>query len=382
MNQPFEKNPSDKPLRTGLPAGQPRILVAPLDWGLGHATRCIPVIRELLNQGIEVWLAGESAQEKLLKIEFPNLPFLSLQGYRVYYAKSGIGLLKNIFSQIPQILKAIKKENEWLKKMADEHSFDAVISDNRYGLYHSTIPSVFITHQLTIKSSLGKWTEKILQKRNYGFINRFTECWVPDVDEKNNLAGELSHSEKKPAIPLHYIGTLSRFEIKNLKEEKNHLLIVLSGPEPQRSILETKIVNEIAKFIGTAIIVRGLPGEASLIPSTNIIKFYNHLSTEKLNKEMMKAEYIISRSGYSTIMDVTKLQKKSILIPTPGQTEQEYLANHLLRKQIAFCVSQKEFSFISTLQKAKQFSYRIPFYNNTQMLEKVISNFISSIIKK
>ncbi len=160
------------------------------------------------------------------------------------------------------------------------------------------------------------------------------------------------------------------------------MLIVLSGPEPQRSILETKIVNEIAKFIGTATIVRGLPGEASLIPSTNMIKFYNHLSAEELNKEMMKAGYIISRSGYSTIMDVTKLQKKSILIPTPGQTEQEYLANHLLRKQIAFCVSQKEFSFISTLQKAKQFSYRIPFYNNTQMLEKVISNFISSIIKK
>ena len=378
MNQFFEENPPDKPLSLQ----KTRILVAPLDWGLGHATRCIPVTRELLNQGIEVWLAGESAQEKLLKIEFPGLPFLSLQGYRVRYAKSDIGLLKNIFSQIPQILKAIKKENAWLKKMTDEHGFDAVIADNRYGLYHSTIPSVFITHQLTIKSLLGKWTERILQKRNYGFINRFTECWVPDMSGENNLAAELSHPEKKPAIPLHYIGTLSRFEIKNIKEEKNHLLLILSGPEPQRSILENKIVTEITKFIGTATIVRGLPGEASIIPSTNMIKFYNHLSTEELNKEMMKAEYIISRSGYSTIMDVTKLQKKSILIPTPGQTEQEYLANHLLQKHIAFCVLQKEFSLTSALQKAKQFSYRIPSYNNTQMLEKVISNFISSIIKK
>ena len=128
--------------------------------------------------------------------------------------------------------------------------------------------------------------------------------------------------------------------------------------------------------------MRGLPGEASIIPSTNMIKFYNHLRAGELNKEMMKAEYIISRSGYSTIMDVTKLQKKSILIPTPGQTEQEYLANHLLQKQIAFCVSQKEFSLTSALQKAKQFSYRIPSYNNTQMLQKVISNFISSAISK
>jgi uncharacterized protein (TIGR00661 family) len=378
MNQFFEENPPDKPL--GL--RKIRILVAPLDWGLGHATRCIPVIRELLDQGIEVWLAGEDIQEKLLKIEFPTLPFLSLQGYRVRYARSGIGLLKNIFFQIPKILSAIKKENDWLKKMADEHGFDAVIADNRYGLYHSIIPSVFITHQLIIKSLLGRWTERILQKRNYRFINRFSECWVPDVSGGNNLAGELSHPGKTPAIPLHYIGKLSRFEIKNIKEEKNHLLVILSGPEPQKNILENKIINEIAKYAGTATIVRGLPGEEFLIPSTNMIKFYNHLSAEEFNKEMMKAEYIISRSGYSTIMDLVKLQKKSILIPTPGQTEQEYLANYLSQKQIAYCVSQKEFSLASALQKAKQFSYCLPSYNNKQTLEKVISNFISSIKKK
>jgi uncharacterized protein (TIGR00661 family) len=384
MDQLFEENPPEKPLRTGLLAGQAslqrcRILVVPLDWGLGHATRCIPIIRELLKQGIEVWLAGEAAQEKLLKAEFPDLPFLSLPGYRVHYARSNIGLLKNIFFQIPKILRAMKKENAWLKKMADEHGFDAVIADNRYGLYHSTIPSVFITHQLTIKSSLGKWTERILQKRNYRFINRFTECWVPDVDEKNNLAGDLSHPEKKPAIPLHYIGVLSRFEIKSTQKEKNHLLIILSGPEPQRSLLENKIINEVSNYNGTATIVRGLPGSASVIPSTNIIHFYNHLPSVELNKEMQQAEYIISRSGYSTIMDVVKLQKKSILIPTPGQTEQEYLANYLLQKQIAFCVSQKEFSLTKALQKAKQFSYHLPTSNNEQLLGKVIMNFIASM---
>jgi UDP-N-acetylglucosamine transferase subunit ALG13 len=263
--------------------------------------------------------------------------------------------------------------------MADEHGFDAVIADNRYGLYHSTIPSVFITHQLTIKSSLGKWTERILQKRNYRFINRFTECWVPDVDEKNNLAGELSHPEKKPTIPLHYIGVLSRFEIKSIQKEKNHLLIILSGPEPQRSLLENKIINEVSNYNGTATIVRGLPGSASVIPSTNIIHFYNHLPSVELNKEMQQAEYIISRSGYSTIMDVVKLQKKSILIPTPGQTEQKYLANYLLQKQIAFCVSQKEFSLTKALQKAKQFSYHLPTSNNEQLLGKVIMNFIASM---
>src|SRR5438034_816013 len=136
MGQFFEENPPDKPLSASR--RKPRILIAPLDWGLGHATRCIPIIREILNQGIEVWLAGEDAQEKLLKIEFPDLPFLSLQGYRIHYAKSGIGLLKNIFFQIPKMLRVIKKENAWLKKMTDKHDFDAIIADNRYGLYHST----------------------------------------------------------------------------------------------------------------------------------------------------------------------------------------------------------------------------------------------------
>src|SRR6266550_3263256 len=133
MDQLFKENPPEKPVRTGL--RRPHILVAPLDWGLGHATRCIPIIRELLKQRIEVWLAGEAAHEKLLKAEFPDLPFLSLPGYRVRYARSNIGLLNNIFFQIPKILRAIKKENAWLKKMTDEHAFDAVIADNRYGLY-------------------------------------------------------------------------------------------------------------------------------------------------------------------------------------------------------------------------------------------------------
>ena len=163
MNHFFEENPKEKPVRSVQRI--PRILVAPLDWGLGHATRCIPVIRELLHLETEVWLAGEAAQENLLKAEFPELPFLLLPGYRIHYARSGIGFLKNIFFQIPKILKAIKQENAWLKKMVNKHGFNGVIADNRYGLYHSTIPSVFITHQLTIKSSLGKWTEKFSQKK-------------------------------------------------------------------------------------------------------------------------------------------------------------------------------------------------------------------------
>jgi len=343
-----------------------KLLVAPLDWGLGHATRCVPVIRDLLNNHCEVWLAGEGAQEKLLREEFPLLPFLPLKGYRIKYAKTGF--TGKILLQVPSILRSIKEENKWLKEQVTKYGFEAVISDNRYGLYHENIFSVFITHQLFIKSSLGKWSEKMLQQWNYKFINRFNECWVPDEKGENNLSGELSHPVKLPSIPAKYIGPLSRFvrqsadslgEKNKIDEIKNHLLIILSGPEPQRTILENKVVDQIVNYPATATIVRGLPGERNVIPSTNTIHFYNHLSSEELNMEAMKAEFIISRSGYSTIMDIVALQKKSILIPTPGQTEQEYLADHLMKKQFAFCVDQKGFSLLKNIDAARNFEYRL-----------------------
>jgi uncharacterized protein (TIGR00661 family) len=371
MNHPPEgKNPL-----------KPRILVAPLDWGLGHASRCIPIIRELLALGSEVWLAGEGVQEVFLKNEFPDLPFLPLKGYRVRYAGSGFPLTGVILYQIPKILRAIKYENSWLKKMMKEYAFDAVISDNRYGLYHPAIPCIYITHQLAIKSSLGKWTEKILQKRNYRYISRFTQCWIPDTGGDNNLAGELSHPGKKPPIPFHYIGPLSRFELKNVQEKPGHLLAILSGPEPQRSFLENKIIDEITKYRGSATIVRGLPGSVSVIPSTPTIRFYNHLQTDELNREIQEAEYVISRSGYSTIMDLVKLQKKSILVPTPGQTEQEYLAGYLLQQHIAFCTTQKGFSVESSLQKARNLPYRFPSFDHEPDLQQMIAGFLNSLSK-
>jgi UDP-N-acetylglucosamine transferase subunit ALG13 len=271
-------------------------------------------------------------------------------------------LTGKLLLQIPSILRSIKKENKWLNEQVSKYGFDAVISDNRYGLYHEKIFSVFITHQLYIKSALGKWSEGFLQKWNYEFIDRFNECWIPDEEGKDNLAGELSHPIMLPSIPAKYIGALSRFSSFSPLEDrdiKDHLLFILSGPEPQRTILENKIIDQVVNYPGTATIVRGLPAEKNIIPSTNTIHFYNHLSSEELNSEAIKAEFIISRSGYSTVMDIAALQKKSILIPTPGQAEQEYLAAHLLKMQFAFCVKQNDLSLLKNIEEAKQFDYRI-----------------------
>ena len=359
--------------------GSPKVLVAPLDWGLGHATRCIPVIYELLSQNVEVWLAGEGAQEMLLKREFPELAFLYLRGYRMRYGNSRLGLLKAIVRQVPGMLSAIKNEHSWLQRAVTEHHFDAVISDNRFGLYHPAIPCVFLTHQLRIKNPFGKWSENLLQRRNYRFINRFSECWIPDEEGEKNLAGELSHPSKKPAVPIHYIGVLSRMKKQPPCEQKGRLLISLSGPEPQRTIFENIIIRDIAHYQGRATVVRGLPGDANLIPSTNDIHFFNHLPTAEMNNEMEKAEFVIARSGYSTVMDIAALGKKSILVATPGQPEQEYLAKYLAQKNFAASITQEQFSLNKALQEAAHFEYRVGDYPLHSRLSSSIESFLSKL---
>ena len=356
-----------------------RILVAPLDWGLGHVTRCVPIIKEFLANDCDVWLAGEGAQEVLFRSEFPNLPFLSLPGYDIEYSKTSVGLLWKLILQAPRIISSIRAEHRWLNKMIKTHGIDAVISDNRFGLYHSYVPCVFVTHQLNIKSPLGKWNERLLQKWNYGYINCFKECWVPDYAGENNLAGELSHPSISPRVPVKYIDPLSRFDKGELQEIEDRLLFILSGPEPQRTILENKIINEVSHYPGTASIVRGLPTSQSVIPSTGMIKFYNHLSATELNEEMEKADWVVSRSGFSTIMDLAKLQKKSILIPTPGQTEQEYLAQFLFQKKAAYTIGQKEFFLDSALGDAKKFNYRFSSLGNPNGLRIAVKIFLDAI---
>lgn len=363
-------------------AGRPRILVAPLDWGLGHATRCIPVIYELQRQNAEVWLAGENAQERLLRDEFPSLPFLSLKGYRVKYSRSASGFRKALFWQLPRIWQAIRQENKWLKEAVSEYELDAVISDNRFGLSHPTIPCIFITHQLHVKSPFGKWTENRIRHTNYRFINKFSACWVPDVQDTNNLAGELSHPSVLPRIPVFYTGILSRLQSQNQVAQKNHLFISLSGPEPQRTVWENKIISEIAHYQGTATIVRGLPQSDKLIPSTNDIHFFNHLPASLYSQEMEKAEWVISRSGYSTVMDIARLGKKAILVPTSGQPEQEYLGKYLSEKGFAPALTQDGFSVSKALKLANDFNYQ-PLENTSATgLPEAIESLLSRIKRK
>jgi predicted glycosyltransferase len=361
-----------------------KILVAPLDWGLGHATRCIPIIKELLNLKCEVFIAASGHQKALLELEFPALPFVDLPGYDIKYGKNRAFTVLKIISHIPKILIRIKQEKAWFRRFITQERPDAVISDNRYGLYSREVFSVFMTHQLSIKTSLGRTADRLLQMINYRAIGRFSVCWVPDwaVDredgpsKKISLAGVLAHPEKLPAIPLRYIGVLSRFEkisgngsfVNKGPAENCDLLILLSGPEPQRTLLERMIIGQLPGFSGKAILVRGLPGDLrglhappSPPPASNPrLTVYDHLPAGLLNALLCGAGMVISRPGYSSVMDLLKLGKKCIFVPTPGQTEQEYLGEYLSEKRLALSLSQPGFSLAAALETAGRFDFADP----------------------
>jgi uncharacterized protein (TIGR00661 family) len=337
---------------------KPVVLLSPLDWGLGHTTRCIPIINELLHQGCSVIIACNSTQKALLTIEFPQLTYVHLAGYNLNYGKNRWGTIVRIILQAPKILIKINNENTWLNIFLKSQMVNLIISDNRFGFYAPGIPSVFITHQLYIKTGLGQLANRLVQRLNYRRIKKFSTCWVPDQQGTKALAGVLSNPEKFPAIPVHYIGGISRFNTCKSSANDIDILIILSGPEPQRTILEKLVLSEIKLLPGKIVVVRGLPKESSEVIEENNCKIYNHAPGDLLNLLICNAEFVVSRSGYTTVMDLMKLGRKSILVPTPGQAEQEYLAVHLQQQQLAYTVPQAQFSLTKALKSARAFTYK------------------------
>lgn len=356
-----------------------RVLVAPLDWGLGHSTRCIPLIRYLISKGCQVTIAADGASLQLLQQEFPSLPFVHLPGYHIHYAKDKRSFALKILLQLPKILKAIRAEKLWLARYITHNPTEIVLSDNRYGLYSEKITSVILTHQLQIKAPFV-WVESIMLRLHYFFLQKFDQCFVPDAAGKLNVAGVLSHPARLPALPVKYIGPLSRLSPVAGIGIVYKLLIVLSGPEPARSQLENKLYASLKNFTGKVLFVRGLPQSKEVLPVLNQVTIVNFLPSSQLELAFAQSEFIVSRSGYTTVMDILSLGKKSILIPTPGQTEQEYLGRHLHAQEWAMCVSGLHFSLEETFEAAQKFNYRFLSFN-TNSYQPALDELLFSIVK-
>ncbi|XLS28772.1 glycosyltransferase [Flavobacteriaceae bacterium M23B6Z8] len=341
-----------------------RILVAPLNWGLGHAARCIPIIKELQQAGFIPILGSDGDSLLLLQKEFPNLESIELPSYQISYPKKGNHFRFKMLWDTPKLVNAIKNEKKAIKRIVDTQQVDGIISDNRLGVHHKKIPSVFVTHQLNVLSGNTTW---LSSKIHRSFIKKYNECWVPDVARKPNLSGRLGHL-KNSKLPVKYIGPLSRLE-KKMLPEAYELMVILSGPEPQRTLLEVKLLEELQKFHGKVLFVKGKLEQQQQIEERRNLRIYNFMDSKDLEKALNESKIVLARSGYTTIMDLTKLEKKAFFIPTPGQYEQEYLARRLKIKGIVPSCPQHKFK-LSKLEIVKLYKglSSIPTKNNLKDL--------------
>lgn len=350
---------SDIPVKFSEPEA-PVILYAALDWGLGHTTRSIPVIRHLQQLGFKVVIACTAVQQMMLQQEFPGLQYEPLEGYAITFGRSRNRTLLRITLQVPRLMITVFREHQKLRGLQKRYGAKAIISDNRYGFYSKELPSIFLTHQLQIRSGISGWIDRLLQAATRFFLRRYDACWIPDIDSQKNLAGELSRPLVNSPRPLIYLGGLSRFNAPPEKKSGSGIIILLSGPEPQRSLLEQKICAQSEDLNQPIILVRGLPQDAGTPKFSKNITYYNHLNTESLRPLLYQSRYVISRSGYSSLMDYAALGCQPLLIPTPGQAEQEYLARYWNAMKWGLAFRQEDFDLKVALQMAAQFSFQPP----------------------
>jgi len=308
-----------------------KILIAPLNWGLGHATRCVPLVRQYQNEGYEVVLGGDGDSLVWLKRYFPDLRAIELASLELHYSKrkSQVGAM---LLALPRLVRFALEDEARLNQLLTFEPFDMIISDNRFGLHTSRTRCVYMTHQVWIRlPRFWRWIEPLTAALHKRIYNRFDEVWVPDYPNVNkNLSGILGHP-KHVSENVRYIGPLSRFTDSPIHQFTPYkTLAVLSGLEPQRTIFEKQLIERLLKEGEPALIVQGKMKE----PFTKIrhgnLDLVPYLDDDDLVAAMRSADRIICRSGYSTIMDLDRLGllHKAEFIPTPGQSEQEYLAKY------------------------------------------------------
>ncbi len=339
-------------------SGKKRILVCPMDWGLGHATRIVPIIELLQKMGAEPVLGADNKPLAFLRQRFPDLDWIRIPGFEPEYQKKG-SLSVKMAASIPKMMKEAARAHELLEKLIANRHIDAVISDNRYELWSERVPTVFMTHQLNILlTGIFSSGRPVVRKMINNFIIKHDELWIPDFKGEPNLSGKLSHVLKMPLEDNFFIGPLSRFEGKISKETTKKdidVLCLLSGPEPQRTIFENILIKQLMYSGLKTIILSGKP-DAAEKKAQHLVEVRSHAEDKEMLSLLQSAKTVICRSGYSSIMDLVTLGKKAIFVPTPGQPEQEYLAKKFKSEGIYYSCNQKEFSLEKALKASEKYN--------------------------
>lgn len=327
-----------------------RVLIAPLNWGLGHATRCIPVIRLLLQRGHQVFVASDGDSLELLTKEFPQLTFFELPSYNIYYSRNIPAWLLTLWRTRP-FLKSISREHAAVANIVNENKIDLIIADNRYGVWARGIKSIFMSHQLNLVMPPGtKWMGSVINFFHRRLIRKFNSVWVPDRPE-HTLSGDLTRTK----LAADFVGLLSRFE-RHEEPTRYKLAVVLSGPEPQRTLLEKNLLPQVIMLNVPSVFVRGMVKEKMGESEIENVRIYNYRKSDELHQIISQSEIIVSRSGYSTLMDLAVMKKKAVLIPTPGQPEQEYLATKFMDERVAYSIDQERLDLEDALELSAEYT--------------------------
>ena len=305
-----------------------RIIFAIMGWGLGHATRCIPIIRSLMKEN-HVILASNGISAILLRQEFSSLKCIEYPDYAIKYPRNKIMFLPLIALQLPGIIIKLIKEYLQTQIIVNDENIDLIISDSRYGAFSKRVPTYFIINQLHFQfSGILKPLEILGEWFNLFMFQKYKAIIIPDVEQIPNLTGNLTHSGKISNHPkLHYLGVFCSVFKLDIEEDIDYLFSV-SGPEIQRTLFEEIILDQISHIPGKKVVVLGKPEDEQSYDSVENTEIYNHVKRQKQNELLNRAKFVVCRSGYTTIMELIALKKPALMIPTPGQTEQEYLACH------------------------------------------------------
>ncbi|MDP2796622.1 MAG: hypothetical protein Q8N94_03835 [Methanoregula sp.] len=305
-----------------------QVLLSPLSWGLGHAMRDIPIIKTLLAHDHDVTIAACGNALTALKQEFPQCRFIEFEDYPSPYS-SGSLFLPKFFFYLPILLKAVSNERQQLAKILAKDCYDLIISDNRLGAYSSEVPSIFITHQLHYHMPFALWPVELSALHFNTYLHRkYDRIIVPDNPPgAQSLAGKLARpGSADTRSRAFFSGILTSIQKRDLAEDLDYLILI-SGPEPQRTKLEELLLPSIHELDGKSMVLLGSPMRKTEITGTDTCTVKGYVSNEEKVQLMNRAKFVICRSGYTTMMELSELKKKKALfIPTPGQTEQEYLS--------------------------------------------------------
>jgi hypothetical protein len=356
------------------------ILICPLEWGLGHAGRMVPLAKKLQEYDNRIFIGAGREHQLLFRNELSDITYIDFQGFKPDYSRF-LPQYVALLLKTPVLVFHIISEHSRLKKIIKENKIDIVISDNRFGLWNRKIKTVYVTHQLRIpfpgKLKVFEWIGIWIHRF---FIKKYSLCFIPDLPGEQNISGRLAHDVDLPEN-VRFIGILSRFtyHVPSPGEKKIHFphnTLILSGPEPQRGILRKKLIEILKDKEPPTVILEGKPDTFPGKKHTGNIISYNHLSSGEMEEMIKGSNCVLARSGYTVVMELISLNRSALLIPTPGQTEQEYLAEYMSSKGWFTFVPQKSLDHGLALTAGKPVNFVELLTESRILLEKALDELL------